>query len=282
MKEDYERLEGTYKISRIKKLEKVAYIPQVIGIIVVFFLIMYFSGLSLKPFYLPLFWPSVAALLWILILAIETFIFRLMEIRERESKSAKFLMADRSMKKSYTIIIIAAIFLAITATPFITNQIEDQTVQEGTVNVIGGEDDIYFTTTGRFDYLMKDNIHLEIENILDSEANQAEVEVFILKEEYYQNDQTSNRLNGQTGDPKSLSMDQDFDYDLPKLSFQEYRVLLRSDTNVSLSYEISNDLPRNRMFPYTLLSLGFIISHSAWAYTMYPIKKKHADEAIYK
>ncbi|MGM0509562.1 MAG: hypothetical protein ACQESD_00340 [Thermoplasmatota archaeon] len=281
-KNSYEKLEGTYQIVRLKKLEKMATIPQAIGIVAAFIIFLFLQGAQLNPFFLPLYFPLLVAFILLLILAIEFFAFRLLEIRYTKSESAKFLMADRSSKKAYTIIILAIIFLGITATPFVPQQIEKYTAREGEVEVRGDEL-VNFPSRGRFDFVHPDTITVElISPEGDANLSDITVDIYILSEEDYEAGNYDLKVNRGVYDPKEATSDAPFEYEMPRLSFQEYNIFMQSEHDVRVKYQIEKDIPQEQVYPFSLISLAFIISYSIWIYVLYPIKKKHSEKAIYK
>lgn len=287
MDREYSKLEGAYQIERVKRLAKLAYIPQTIAIVVIFSLFVYLTGAKFKPFYLPIFFPLVIVYLWLLVLAIESFAFRLLEIRYRKSESAKFIMAQHSMKKAYTIIIISIIILGITATPFIPAQIEKHTTSSHKVDIYTSEDEtIYFVSRGRFNYIFTDQINVRVLDTRNlSHLDTVEVTVKILSIEDYEANRTDLYLNRGVNKPKKAEYQEPFEYNMPdpRVKFEEYYVVMNTTHNATVEYEIITDLPLNRTYPYSLLSLGFIVAYSVWVYIMYPIKKRYSGEgSIYE
>ncbi len=278
-KKQYDRLEGTYQIIRVKRLEKMAYIPQGIAIVVIFFLFLHFTGAQLKPFYLPFFFPLLIISVWLLALSIESFVFRLMEIKYRKSESAKFLMAHRSMKKAFVVIIIAVIIIIITALPFIHQEVENYASPTGEITFTG-EETVYFTTRGRFDFVFINDITVEL---LDYQSpDDARVEILLLSLDNYAENNTHMRLNREIGDPNQATINNSFFYEMPRLKFQEYYIVLRSDQEVTVRYHIDVYVAMERVYPFTTLAIAFMTSYSVWVYVLYPIKKKYSAEGIYQ
>ncbi len=277
-KKDFERLEGTYQIIRVKKLERMAYIPQSIAIVAIFFLFLNFTGAQLKPFYLPIFFPLLITMVWLLVLAIETFAFRLMEIKYRKSESAKFLMAHRSIKKAYVIIVISIIIFVLAATPFIHHQIEDQ-VSSTNELTFEGEETIYFTSKGRFDFLYVDSISVEL---LDSFGpDVAEVDIMLLSIEDHEANRTVMALNREIGHPKEATFQSDFEFEMPRLKFDEYYIVLNSDQEVTIRYNIDVMLPGTRVYPFATIAIGFIAAYAYWIFILYNIKRRKSETNIY-
>ncbi len=273
---EFDKLEGGYRLTRIKRIEKYAFIPQIIGIIVVFFFFLYVSGAQLNPFYLPLFLSTLIILIWLLVLAIEYFIFRLMKIGFHKSASAKFLMAQRSMKKSYGAIILSGLLFLLLFTPYMSESAEEYLSPSGDITLgPDGEEAIYFTTLDRFDFTRVSDITVEL-----NEGE--EVTVSILSEDNWEIRNFDMRLNRDPGDPSGATADETFFYDMPSLGFGEYRLVIQSEEPAEVSYNINMELPGTRTFPFALTFLGFFISYSVFVVMLYPVKKKHADEAIYR
>ncbi|MFO7791735.1 MAG: hypothetical protein R6W73_01980 [Candidatus Saliniplasma sp.] len=279
MKGDYDRLEGTYKLAGLKRLERFAYVVQTIGIIATFAFLVYIGGAMLNPFYLPIFWAILAALIWIFVLSLEAIAFRLIEIKKRDSESAKFLMADRSMKKAYTIIIVTLIAFAVVFVPFFTEQMEDINKMDGEMELLGGEnreDKTQFTSRGRFDFLKVDEINLEVSGDIEGSIN-----VFILKEETYRSGETDYGP-GEIVNPDNTEFNDHFSFDMPDRDFGEYYIVLQADERVYVQYEVNYIIPEHITSPLSIVFMVFVISQSAWAITLYPIKKKHSEDAIYR
>ncbi len=274
MKGDYDRLEGTYKLAGLKRLERVAYLTQGIGIIAIFIFLVYIGGAMLNPFYLPLFWASLAALIGIFILSLESIAFRLIEIKKRDSESAKFLMADRSMKKAYTVIVVVLIAFTVAFVPFFAEEIQDMNKMEGQIEFTG-EETIEFTSRGRFDHLLADKINLEI--IGDVEES---VEVYIIQKDTYTPGDSYGPAQRQN--VEDTEFDESFEFSMPERDFDEYYIVLQSDEVVEIRYEIHYIMPDHMTRFLSIIFIAFVISHAAWAITLYPIKKRYSDKAIYK
>ncbi len=280
MKGDYDRLEGTYKLAGLKRLERFAYIIQTVGIIAIFIFLVYIRGAMLNPFYLPIFWALLAALIWIFILSLESIAFRLIEIKKRDSESAKFLMADRSMKKAFTIIIVALIAFAVAFVPFFSEQIEEVNRFEGESELVTSYV-VEFTSRGRFDFLRANEVKLEI--VGGGDFTQGDhVDVYIIPKRIYNPGKDEygpgERLNLET----EFGIGDDFTFQMPNMDFEEYYIVTHSDEMVRFSYEVSYIIPSHINNLLSTVFMAFVISQAAWAVTLHPIKKKHSEGAIYK
>lgn len=276
---EQERLEGTYQIIRIKKIERMAYIPQLLAIATIFSAFLYFAGAQFKPLYIPFFFPLLIVTIWLLALSIQAFIFRLMEIRYRKSESAKFLMASRSMKKAYSIILIAIIVFIITITPLTHSFVEDTSSIRNEVT-FQGEETIYFTSRGRFDFIFIDDIIVEL---IDTENwDHDRVDVFVISQQDYYEDRLERCLNNDIGDPKEATYDEPFVFNMQRRRFDEYYLLLVSEDEVTVSYSINTYVSQERVYPFTTLAIAFATAFAIYVYVLYPIKKKYAGAGIYQ
>lgn len=280
MKNDYDRLEGTYKLAGLKRLERFAYIIQSLGIIATFVFLVYIGGAMLNPFYLPIFWAILAALIWLFILSLEAISFRLIEIRKRDSESAKFLMADRSMKKAFTIIVVALIAFAVAFVPFFAEQVEEINRFEGESELVTSYI-IDFTSRGRFDFLRADEINLEVIGGGDF-TQENHINVYIIPKRIY------NPERGEYGPGERLNLEtefgigDDFTFQMPDIDFDEYYIVTHSDELVRIGFEVSYIIPDHITNLLSTVFMAFVISQTAWAITLHPIKKKHSEEAIYR
>lgn len=284
VKGTYDRLEGSYKIAKIKKLERWSYVLQTIGIIAIFILLSFVGGAQLKPFYFPVFWPMLVAFTWILVVNIETYAFRLMEINRRDSESAKFLMADRSMKKAYTIIIVAAIFFAVIVTPHVTDQIENNIEIDGEKRIEGmGEvkrDTVEFVSRGRFDLSMPDKIKVGVKE--EAFEDGSSITVGLISKDDYENGRMAYMLAEKSLNINTVMEGDPITLDMPEMNFESYYILITSDENATIEYTITKTIPGEKMYSFSTIALGFVVTNLIGAYLMYPIKKKHSEQAIYK
>jgi len=112
MKRFMDKLELTYKSVRIRNIQRLFNIVQLVLIIILSIIILALSGVSLKPFYFPLDFLFFFLIVMLLVFSLEAIVFRLLEIGYSKSESAIYLMAKNSLKRAIVLIIISALILA--------------------------------------------------------------------------------------------------------------------------------------------------------------------------
>ena len=119
-------LEDSIRLSKIRKTKLTLYIVQAVMLVALgFILVFVVGGATLKPhLYLPFDSFLAVVVLLLLIICLESFFFRILEIRFARSTSARHLMAKNSIKRSLIIAIVAGIAVVILGVPSILGGIE--------------------------------------------------------------------------------------------------------------------------------------------------------------
>ncbi|MCK4717756.1 MAG: hypothetical protein KAT70_03715, partial [Thermoplasmata archaeon] len=89
-------MEGSYRLTTITKAKKKVYVIQIISLVAMSFLLLLYGGMNLSPFYLPVDSFIYFVMIMLLVLLLESFFFRILEIKFTQSGSRKFLMAKNS------------------------------------------------------------------------------------------------------------------------------------------------------------------------------------------
>src|SRR5512136_1767290 len=120
-------LEDSIRLSKIRRIKLTLYIVQTVALVgLAFLVVLIMEDARITPtLYLPL--PSFIAvlILLLLIICIESFFFRMLEIRFARSSSARHLMAKNSMKRALIIAIITGVFTLVLTLPSILGAVED-------------------------------------------------------------------------------------------------------------------------------------------------------------
>ncbi|MBS3816206.1 MAG: hypothetical protein KGY76_01440 [Candidatus Thermoplasmatota archaeon] len=258
------KLEGSHKIKELKDIEKKLFIPQIVGIILLFPFILYLKGASLAPLYLPLFYPLLMLFTLIFILSLEAFVFRMLEIKDHPSDSAKRLMAKNSIKKAITVVIVAIIVFALLYTPYVTDEISKRSSVEDTIQVEEGvTKEVELVSKGRFDFQAIKNITIEVDE--NSQVN-VSLDVKETGESLFntsvQNLYSHNDLS--TGD------------------FKQLLLRFNSTEQMNVKYEVNMEVPEESIFPFSLLSFIYIAAFTEWAAVLYPINERYSGAGIYR
>ncbi|MCK4458056.1 MAG: tetratricopeptide repeat protein [Thermoplasmata archaeon] len=138
MKRFVDRLEGGYRVVRIRRMRRIVY--AILALITIFFLaaVAAGNGASLRPFYLPLDIVLGVALVMGLVWLFLSFVFRNLRIRYAARSSQKFLMAGNSIRRALILTVVAIIVGVLFVMPFFHSATEDHLSSEMTVTVFAG------------------------------------------------------------------------------------------------------------------------------------------------
>lgn len=262
-----DKLELSPRIKRLKDIEKKVFYPQIVGIILLFPIILYLRGATLSPFYSPLVYPLLMVFIWTLILCIEGFVFRMMEIKHHPSKSAKFVMAKNSIQKAIPIVVIALIVFSLLYTPYLTEEIEARTSIEDTTEIRGLEN-ITLVSKGRFGFRAAKNLRVEcISGEADVSLHEKETGLALFENE-------------------SLTVTEDHTYDdFREDGFQELILSFNSTGEAEMTrveYELDMKIQEDIRYPFAAVSFVYLGVFTEWTLVQYPIKKKYGGVGIYQ
>lgn len=270
LQELQDKLEESHKIEKLKNIEKKVFVPQIFIIIILFPLLIYLNGGSLAPFYVPLFYPLLMLLTWTLILCLELFAFRMLEIKHHPSKSVKYLMAKNSMKKSVTVFIVVILIFSILYLPFLSQEISERGSMEKNIELDGGRaKEVDLASKGRFDFRTMKNLTVEL-------LTKYEKDIVVTLSVY-------EKETGNTFDPRNLTREDDqvFFDDFSKDEFKELILRLNSthDSEVRLFLDIKVD--SNKIYWLSIITFLYIATFAEWTAVLYPVRKKYSGTGIY-
>lgn len=278
LKKLQDKLEGSHEIDRLKNAKKKLMIPQIIGILILFPLLMYFNGASLDPLHFPMYYPILMMFGWILILIIESFVFRMMRIERHRSKGTKYILAKNSMKKSLALMVISLLLFGLLYTPFMTEVIDERSsVQAEQVHVENGNDNykvMTFTSQGVLSLrelksltiirgdLVDKNEDLRV-NLSDRNGEQLGSAV----------------LSGDEGTEQSVTFEDEID----SSEFKELILNVSASTDrFSFEYETTMELFQDKMRSFSILSFLYLGISLQWPAMLYPTRKKYTGKGIYR
>ncbi|MCK4443935.1 MAG: hypothetical protein KAW09_05295, partial [Thermoplasmata archaeon] len=116
-----DRLEGGYRVVRIRRLKRLTFLFFGIMILVVGSLMMYTYGLRWDPFFVPLDIFLTVTLVLLIVLSGVNFFFRNLEITYNTRDSQKYLMAKNSQRAGLVIIVVCIFVSIIVFAPFTAN-----------------------------------------------------------------------------------------------------------------------------------------------------------------
>ncbi|MFP4142948.1 MAG: hypothetical protein ACOCTN_06830 [Candidatus Natronoplasma sp.] len=278
LKKLQDKLEGTHEIDRIKQIQKKMMIPQIFGIIVLFPFLLYLNGASLDPLYFPIYYPILMLFGWILILILESFVFRIMRIKRHRSKSTKYILTKNSMKKSLALMVISLLLFGLLYTPFMTEAIDERSsVEAEQVHVEDGNNNykvMTFTTQGVLSLRELKSLTI-IRGDLEDESKDLHVNLSDRNGE----ELGSAALSGDEGPEQSVTFEKEID----SSEFKELVLNVSASTDrFSFEYETTMELFGDKMRSFSMLSFFYVGISLQWPAVLYPTRKKYTGEGIYR
>ncbi|MCX6657545.1 MAG: hypothetical protein NTY62_02490 [Euryarchaeota archaeon] len=275
-------LEDSIRLSKIRKTKLTLYIVQAVMLVALAFILVFVvGGATLKPhLYLPFDSFLAVVVLLLLIICIESFFFRILEIRFARSTSARHLMAKNSIKRSLIIAIVAGIAVVILGVPSILGGIES--TGSKTLSLSTRADPPSFFSSDPFALTKTAEIKVQSTRV---------VQVYLLDEKifsqyYYSEDSMTlmyyYRLNR---DPGSYIVNQELTITIPnEAGHKKYYLVLNDMDNpgTSATATIERDLSGTFTGTMTLLLIALVVTNIAWVAYLVPIERKYSSGSIYK
>ncbi len=120
-----ERLEGSYRLIRIKKVKRMFFLIQIIIAIAIACAISYLDGMRFEPFFFPTDTFLFISLIFMVAMAGEGVYFKGVEVKFTKSKSRRFLIARNSIRASGVTIILSALLIAMLLLPLTDEYLSD-------------------------------------------------------------------------------------------------------------------------------------------------------------
>lgn len=270
-------LEDSVRLGRIRAIKMTLYLVQVALLVALAVVLVFVIGdAALTPrFYLPIDQFVAVMVLLMLVVCVESFFFRIMEIRFARSSSARHLMAKTSTTKAILIVIVSAVVTIVLMVPPVLAVTED--AAQRTVITSGAEDLSFWT---------RDPLALQRVSELRVSCPET-VEVYLVGDDVYQ------EYDGVVGDMFFLRLNRD-DYKLEgddtltitvpihDLALLHLVVYDLSASGASVTVDIVKDTSGTITGIVSVLALAFVVANIAWIAYLIPIERKYAQGSIYK
>lgn len=268
-------LEDSIRLDRIRWIKRLLYIVQAALLVALGFLVVYVGGAQLKPFYLPLDAFVAVMVVLLLVICVEGFFFRVLEIRFARSSSAKHLMAKNSMKKASLIAVVAGILAAVLLVPPVIGGIED--ALQVSDQVLPGEAKPVWT---------RDALALARTLELRVTAYKA-VDVYLVSEKTFnehEGDPASLYLYMLNEDSYAVTSGQVLVIDMPLKAHSLYYLVLNDMENPGTSATVVSVKEVSGTFTglVAVLLIAFVVANIAWTAYLVPIERKYSEGSIYK
>lgn len=271
-----EMLEGEAYWGRIRSIKHRLFLLEAIlvAILGIIFIFIY-SNFQTNPFFI-----SIDRLIWfvlimLLIIELESFVFRTMQIHIARTFSTKHLMTTNSIRKALVIIIIAALALVAFALPSSVQSIEDAYSVQGDVS-----------PTMPVKFLPGDPLGLSrIKTITFHVPVPAEIYIVSKYDfEHYSGNWAS--LRG-----AALNVNKSFasDTTIPLLVSTHEELYIMVDPTISdagemttVTYRLNSNLSSTLTAFVPLMAIFFLIANGVWVMYLFPMSRKYACRSIYK
>lgn len=268
-------LEDSIRLARLRRIKWTLYIVQIVMLVALAILLIFVMGKAqVTPvLYLPLDDFAAVMVLLILVVSVESFFFRMMEIKFARSSSAKHLMAKNSIRTALMVAAIAAVVVIVLVAPPILTTIQDSTSK---TSILTADSPVTFWS--RDPLALQRMVEIEV-----SAANP--VEVYLVDGDVY--DQYGGAIN-QTYvmriNRDNFVVDNDIVIDVPKTDHGKYVLVLNdfdspgSAATVTIVRDISD------MFTgiISVLTIAIVGANIAWIAYLIPIERKYSRGSIYK
>ncbi len=268
-------LEDSIRLGRIRAIKRTIYIVQVALLIALAVLFVFVLGdAAFKPrLYLPIDQFIAVLALVMLIICVQSFFFRLLEIKFARSSSARHLMAKNSIMHSFLIAIVAGIITVVLMVPPVLAVVEDATQKTVTMS---STDDFTFWT----------NDPLALMRVSELRASSSEVvQLYIVEDSDYQQYEGAvsemyfiriNRINYVVDGPLSI--------EVPAMGYSMLHLVVddKDSPGASVTIDVINDTSTTITGMVAILSMAFVVANVAWIAYLTPIEKKYAQGSIYK
>lgn len=268
-------LEDSIRLGRIRAIKRTLYVVQVILLIALaFFFVFVIGDAAFKPrLYLPLDQFVAVLALVMLVICVESFFFRILEIRFARSSSARHLMAKNSIMHSLLIAIVAAIVTVMLMVPPVLQVAEDAALKTVTIS---SADDFTFWS----------NDPLALMRVSELQATCSEtVELYLVYDSDYQ------LYDGVVGDMYFTRINRD-DYEVggtltipvPTMEYSMIHIVVNdiASPGASVTVRIVSETSETITGMVALLCMAFVVANVAWMAYLTPIERKYAQGSIYK
>jgi hypothetical protein len=270
-------LEDSLRLARIRRIKMVLYTIQAIMMVVLaLFFIIIMGGAQINPvLYVPVDSFAAVMVLLLLVIALEGFFFRMIELRFARSSSARHLMAKNSIKQSLIIAVIAAVVAAMLMVPVVLSAIED--ASEKTVALVRGTDVSFWS---------RDPLALQRASEVRVTADSI-VEVYLVSAQVYVDHRSSLSdlfLLRQNRDDYVVPMNEELVIPVPMTDHTQFYLVLndiRSQGTVATAV-IVMDISEMFTGIVALLTLAIMVANLAWVAYLIPIERKYSVGSIYK
>jgi len=270
-------LEDSIRLTKIRQIKWSLYVVQIIMLVALAALLIFIMGdAQLTPvLYLPVDSFAAVMVLLILVVCIESFFFRIMEIRFARSSSAKHLMAKNSIRSAITVAIVAGVVVIMLMAPPVLSVIQDTTSK---TSVLSAEGPVKFWS--RDPLAFQEMVAVRITAVNPVEVYLVDADVY----EIYNGTLSQMFILRINKDEANFKIRDEVTIDVPEAQHTQYVLVLNDIDNPGsvASVTIVRDVSGVFTGIVSLLSLAIVVANIAWIAYLMPIERKYSRGSIYK
>ena len=271
-------LEDSIRLGRIRWIKLVLYIVQAVALLSLGFLVVFVLGeATITPrLFLPISSFAAIVVLLLLLMCIESFFFRILEIKFARSSSARHLMAKNSMSRAIIIAVITGIVALLFGLPSILSSIEDASSTKLEITAMSeapsfyNSDPLNLVSVKRVTVTASEPVHVYLvteRTYIDYAGDYSEL--FNLR---------LNRAENEYVITGTASIQ------VPTTEYAKYYIIVYDIYDNDPTVEVT--IERTLAHPFTglisLLMVAFVVANIAWFAYLIPIERKYSAGSIYK
>jgi hypothetical protein len=275
-----DELAGGMRMAQVRRIKKYLYLVQIaLTLIIPIFVILAEGRASLVPFYLPINSFIYFVLLMVLIIAVESFFFKILEMRLIRSNSTRYYVAKQAIRRGLVVVIISAVVVFLLWAPFVSKAIEDSFAAKGRINNTGGQAATAYAT-----FYDRDPLGLSSVNHITVNANSGVARVYVVSEKNFNHSKDNISLLVQYRiNIYDYEANPALSIEIKNLPYGKYYIVLDTveSTATSIDYSVHPALSPVFLSYVPFFALMFIVAYGAWIAYLIPMKRRYSSGAIY-
>lgn len=265
-----ERLEGSYRLIRIRRIKLGFYIIELVLALILGSAVAVLMGAAAEPFYFPVDVFLFIILIMLLVITVETIYFNGLELKYTRNKSRKYLLARNAIRKSLIIIGAAAVCVTVLFLPYSQDSIAELHSLEFNIDEVEAGD-----TVNNVSFDCQDELGLTRAAHIHIEVNSDENSLMLMVADAESGKNIWNADSAEVYNFSGLA---------EHAGLQEPIFVVvenRAATPITFSVTVTSDVsPFIRLY-IPALGLAFLIVQFASISILYPIREMYSSSSIY-
>lgn len=264
-----EALEGGVHLAHVRATKKKLMLVQVAIVLLAVILLIAIGGeVHVVPFYFNIGSILYFVILMALVVGVEGFFFRYLELKHMKSSSAKSYMLKTSIRRSLIIIAVSSVVLVLVLAPTTSNAVANASSESGTTSTVA-----FFNNRDPLGLTTVDRIWLD---------SSTPAEVLIISEANYRTNLLDMEALRQHAVMITTETVTGIELDFPQTPFGRYCIVVDSDNMAEVAYTVHRTPSPTFVAFVTLFALAFIIAYAGWVMFAFQTRKQFTKGATYK